>query len=326
MELDAYQLEAQKTNLLANKPQDIRSLAAVLGLATEAASLLDIHKRVLTDAIDPDRGRELLTQELGDLLWYVAAVAKANGLSLDDLAAANLERTGKLWEEVTADRDPKSLPVFDSGSLQTERFPRQLEIEFTEGLNSSGKMAAQMRLLYAEPNVFPDGPLSRDAGESGKRRLTGFKVGDLLGDSLTDNNRRVDGYRYHDAIHLGFLATLNWSATTRALLHIKRSSDLEADESEDGARAIFAEEGLAAVLSRLAPRRMGYRERFNVDGETLEIVQASVEGLEVAVIPGWAWRRAIIAGFENMNLLSENGGGILTADLDERKLTFRTLQ
>ncbi|MGH3907348.1 MAG: nucleotide kinase domain-containing protein, partial [Pseudonocardiaceae bacterium] len=40
---------------------------------------------------------------------------------------------------------------------------------------------------------------------------------------------------------------------------------------DDGARAIFAEEGLAAVLSRLAPRRIGFLSETSVDGEVIEI-------------------------------------------------------
>jgi hypothetical protein len=325
MELDDYQRKAQRTSLLAEKDQEVRLLAAMLGLATEAASLLDIQKRILTDAIDDDRGRELFKQELGDLLWYVAAVATADDFSLEELAVSNIQRTSALWEEVTGKRDLRELPIFDADYPPTERFPRKLEIEFREVLHSSGKDGAQMRLLLAEPNAFPNGRNPREPTPDGTPRWQGFAVGEPVGDSLSDNSRRVNGYRFHDAIHLGFLATLNWSATIRSVLHIKRGSDADTDDSEDGARAIFAEEGLAAVLSRLAPRRMGYRDRFNIDGETLTIVEAFVEGLEVDVIPKWAWRRAIITGFEAMHNLFENHGGVLTADLDERELTFRPL-
>jgi NTP pyrophosphatase (non-canonical NTP hydrolase) len=302
-----------------------KALAAMLGLATEAASLLDIQKRVITDAIDASEGRLRFEEELGDLLWYVAAVAKANGFSLDELAAKNLARTQELWEEVTGDHDLRDLPVFDEGCPATERFPRRLEIEFREVENKFGRKVAQMTLLKAEPNAFPEGRTDRGLGAGGQPRWQGFALREVLGDPLGDNNRRVDGYRFHDAIHLGFLATLNWSATMRSLLHVKRGSDLDTDDAEDGARAIFSEEGLAAILSRLAPRRMGYRDRFNIDGETLQIVEASVDGLEVARLPHWAWRRAIIAGFTAMRSLDENGGGILVADLDERKLSFRSL-
>jgi MazG C-terminal domain len=139
---------------------------------------------------------------------------------------------------------------------------------------------------------------------------------------LTDNSRRVDAYRFHDAIHMGFLAVLNWSPTLRALLRLKRKSNPETDECEDGARAIFAEEGLAAVLSRLAKRRTGFLIEASVDGEVIDVAKAAAVDLEVEPLPAWLWRRAICQGFQAMHQLSDNGGGYLIADLDQRILTY----
>ncbi len=107
----------------------------------------------------------------------------------------------------------------------------------------SGRRAAALMLVSAEPDAFPDGPVTI------RGKLAGFQAGTEVGDPLTDNTRRMDAYRFHDAIHLGFMAVLGWSPVMRALLRLKRKSSPEADECEDGARAIFAEEGLAAVLS-----------------------------------------------------------------------------
>jgi hypothetical protein len=42
--------------------------------------------------------------------------------------------------------------------------------------------------------------------------------------ALNRNSRRIDAYRFHDAIHLGFMAVLGWSPTMRALLRLKRKS------------------------------------------------------------------------------------------------------
>lgn len=97
------------------------------------------------------------------------------------------------------------------------------------------------------PNAFPEGPIVLPTGKQ-----VGYSVGDQLGDPLTDNSRYADGYRYHDAIHFGFMAILGWSPNSRSLLRVKRQSDPVKDECDDGAQSIFAEEGLAAVLSMLA--------------------------------------------------------------------------
>src|SRR5262249_52514017 len=159
-------------------------------------------------------------------------------------------------------------PVFDADYPSWERFPRRLVVAFAEERHPPGSGSAVLTLVSAEPNEFPDGPLDQGDG-----RLSGFKVGSNLGDRLTDNSRRADAYRFHDAIHLAFMAVLGWSPTMRMLLRLKRKSNPETDEFEDGARAIFTEEGLAAVLSRLAKRRMGFLSETSVDGEVIEVAK-----------------------------------------------------
>jgi hypothetical protein len=156
-------------------------------------------------------------------------------------------------------------------------------------------------------------------------RTVGFRVGAALGDPLTDNSRRADTYRFHDAIHMGFLAVLNWSPTLRALLRLKRKSNPEVDECEDGARAIFAEEGLAAVLSRLAKRRTGFLSETSIDSEVIDVARAAAIELEVEPLPMWLWRSAICQGFRSMHQLGQNGGGYLLADLDARTLSYEKL-
>jgi hypothetical protein len=191
-----------------------------------------------------------LREELGDLLWYAAAVATACDLDLNEVAEDNLRRTRDAYRVRTVANLLEQLPVFDAGFPLEERLPRRIVFELMDRpARSSVHRAASVTLVGAEPNAFPDGPIEV---EGGKRR--GYSVGAAVGDPLTDNSRRVDAYRFHDAIHIAFMTVLGWSPTLRALLRVKRKSDPEVDEVEDGARAIFAEEGLAAVLSRLAKR------------------------------------------------------------------------
>jgi hypothetical protein len=315
MELNEYQDEAQKTNLIAGRRKKIRRDAAMLGLASETGSLLDIHKKVITAAVDPDVGRVAFRRELGDLLWYVAAVAKADGLSLEELAQMNLERTRKGYG---GDLGLVGLPILDLDSPPKERFPRRLVIHFKQFKDDHGRLRAKMTLLEAIPDPF----FPKGAKIQKTKSNIGFTVGAELGDSLTDNARRVNGYRFHDAIHLGFLAHLGWSPTLRSVLGLKRRSDDATDEGEDSARLIFAEEGLAAVLFRLSKQRMNFKHALNIDGEIIEVVQACTEGSEAEGLPGWAWRRAITSGFDVMEQLTNNRGGYVIADLDDRTLTY----
>ncbi len=316
MEFSAYQQAASETSQLSlGGPQG--AIAPMLGLASEAGSILNVYKKYLRDGIDLAANREFLRGELGDLLWYAAAVATACGLDLDDIAEANLRRTRDRYRLLHAGAGPTDLPVFDGGFPPGERFPRQLVVAVTEQPLPSGGPAAVLTLVSAEPNAFPDGPVTI----GGKPR--GFQVGAVLGDPLTDNSRRHDAYRFHDAIHLGFMAVLGWSPTIRALLRLKRKSSPETDECEDGARAIFAEEGLAAVLSRLAPRRTGFLSLTSIDGDVIEVAKAAAAGLEAEAVPGWLWQAAIHQGFRAMRLLGDNDGGYLCADLDARELAYR---
>lgn len=316
MEFSDYQRAASETSQLRlGGPQG--AIAPMLGLASETGSILNVYKKYLRDGISLAANREFLREELGDLLWYAAAVATACGLDLEDIAQANLARARDRYPRQHAEADSGGLPIFDAAYPDQERFPRRLIVAVTERVLVPGQRAAVLRLVSAEPNAFPDGPVS--AG--GKPH--GFLVGAELGDPLTDNSRRTDAYRFHDAIHLGFMAVLGWSPTMRSLLRLKRKSSPEADECEDGARAIFAEEGLAAVLSRLAPGRTGFLNAASIDGDVIEVAKAAATGLEAEEVPGWLWQAAIHQGFRAMYLLGENDGGYLVADLDARELSYR---
>jgi NTP pyrophosphatase (non-canonical NTP hydrolase) len=316
-ELAAFQRAAQETSRLKlGGPQ--AAIAPMLGLASETGSILNVYRKYLRDGFDLTANREFLREELGDLLWYVAAVATAFNLDLEDIAAANLQRTRDRYLVQPPERALDDLRVFDANYPPQERFPRHLVIAFSEQTMPSGRTAAALTLVSAEPNAFPNGPVQADGG-----KVIGYQVGGPIGDLLTDNSRRTDAYRYHDAIHLGFMAVLNWSHNTRSLLRVKRKSNPITDECEDGARAIFAEEGLAAMLSRLAIRRTAFQSETSVDGEVIDVAKTATVDLEVEALPVWLWRRAIQHGFRALHQLAANEGGYLVADLDDRTLTYQ---
>jgi NTP pyrophosphatase (non-canonical NTP hydrolase) len=317
MDFSEYQRAARDTSQLRlGGPQG--AIAPMLGLASETGSILNVYKKYLRDGIDLSANVDFLREELGDLLWYAAAIATACGLNLDEIARDNLKRTRDRYLTHAKAPDFSTLPIYDANYPEHERFPRQLTVEFTESYGQSGRLVSRMRLISAAPNPFPNGPIELEGG-----KLGGFRVGSELGDLLTDNSRQADSYRYHDAIHLGFMAVLGWSPNTRALLRLKRKSHPMTDECEDGARAIFAEEGLAAVLSRLAKRRMNFLSEMSVDGEVIDVTKAASVDLEVEPTPAWLWRRAICHGFRALRNLVENRGGYLIADLDARALTYK---
>lgn len=90
MNFDDYQNEAKRT-LSSNysNQRDGLTLGA-LGLGGESGEAIDLIKKHLFHAQPLDR--EKLRKELGDVLWYLAAIATVSGFSLDEVAAANVAK------------------------------------------------------------------------------------------------------------------------------------------------------------------------------------------------------------------------------------------
>ena len=319
MELREFQERALRTKQYPlDKPE--HASAAAFGLVQATGSIAQLFKKHLYKELDLISYQQFLRQELGDLLWYTAIVAKAFRLDLEDVANRNLEITHSLYAGET--NSLAALPVFDAGTTDcpaTQRFPRRLVFQFREVRHEESPLAATITLVAAEPNPFSDGPVTENG-----HRVPGFKVGEQLGDSLTDNSRRPDGYRFHDAIHMGFLAVLGWSPILRRLLKLKRKYDPSVDETQDGARAAYAEEGLAHILARLSEKRQHFRTPESVDGLTLQVFDEATTELEVNDLPKWLWKKAISSGFVVLRELNDAHGGYVTADLEQRTLSFST--
>jgi NTP pyrophosphatase (non-canonical NTP hydrolase) len=67
-----------------------RLIDAAAGLAEEAGESLSLVRKHLYQGRELDRDK--LEQELGDALWCLAMTARAAGLSLETIAAANLKK------------------------------------------------------------------------------------------------------------------------------------------------------------------------------------------------------------------------------------------
>ena len=89
MLLSEYQLYARRTENAALSDEQ-KLLDAAAGLAEEAGEVLGIVRKHLFQGRALDRGA--VTEELGDVLWCVATLASALGLSLDDVAEGNVEK------------------------------------------------------------------------------------------------------------------------------------------------------------------------------------------------------------------------------------------
>ena len=95
LSLNEYQADAAATMIYKWKV-----IYPALGLASEAGEVCDKIKKMIRDQDIRFDGSEKLTDaqradiifELGDVLWYVAALSRDLGVSLNELAHMNLEK------------------------------------------------------------------------------------------------------------------------------------------------------------------------------------------------------------------------------------------
>ena len=96
MELDYYQEKAKKYDLFEETTNlsSINFMEKVLGLTGEAGEVSDKVKKLLRDSSGnlTEETKTELKKELGDTLWYLANISRYLGLSLSEVAEANLEK------------------------------------------------------------------------------------------------------------------------------------------------------------------------------------------------------------------------------------------
>lgn len=274
---DVYQQHVKNTDRTTDKD------VLVYGLVGEVGEILTAFKKNKMEEY-PDFKNEL-EEELGDVLWYLSAIASKNDLNLKDIAQNNKDKSALLFDE-------GELRLFDKDFPENERLLKKMDIEFIEDK---------------------------------EHKNIKMKMGDcFLGDTITDNSHTDDYYRYHDAFHLAYVAVLGWSPVARKMLKRKRKSNKDIDEIEDGARAAIIEEAVSIFIFNHAEARNYYKDTKKpvIDFGILKTVILMTKKLEVKVCTAQEWKTAIILGYQMFNKLKENHGGILHVNLDERNITF----
>lgn len=92
MRLDEYQQEARKTQTNCGGSSQLL-IAGVLGLCGESGEVADIVKKWLFHhKMDRPLDKDKLSDELGDVLWYICMTCDALGLDLSEIAAHNIAK------------------------------------------------------------------------------------------------------------------------------------------------------------------------------------------------------------------------------------------
>lgn len=88
MTMEDYQDNAIRTAQGMESPMMLANWG--LGLAGEAGEVIELIKKSLYHGKDLDKSA--LSKELGDVLWYIAAICEQTGISLDDVAEQNVAK------------------------------------------------------------------------------------------------------------------------------------------------------------------------------------------------------------------------------------------
>ena len=296
MDFQDYVDQASATDNLGTDEEAIR--IGLFGIAGEAGSVVSEAKKWFRDGGPLPDLRDRVGEELGDLLWYIALLARRLDIDLAGVAQQNIQKTDALWST-----SMPPVPEYDGHRHKRQKLLRRMTVRFEED-RSGGTPIVRM---------VPEGELAERIALERKRKGTV-----QLGDVLDDNAAVDDGYRYHDIIHLAHATVLGWSPVLRALMGAKRKDVDDLDRVEDGARAIAIEEGLAVIV-------FNYLEPFDfaldaIGWDLFKHVRLTIQGLEVASQPVAAWRNAYVQAFAIFPRLLEARGGVVECDLDAREL------
>jgi len=89
MNFDEFQARSSKTAIY---PEEYGLEYTVLGLASEAGEVAGKLKKYIRDGMTRSELQTALVAELGDVLWYVAAVATEIDVHLSTVAELNLAK------------------------------------------------------------------------------------------------------------------------------------------------------------------------------------------------------------------------------------------
>ncbi|WP_417872662.1 nucleoside triphosphate pyrophosphohydrolase family protein [Xanthomarina gelatinilytica] len=290
MKFSEYQKEAKKTIQEYIQGKETNKIVPFLGLIGEAGSVITELKKNLRDGSTYTKYKNKLQEELGDVLWYISTIATENGLLLEEIATDNLD---KIKDRFGIEQS-KNFIIFDEDYPVSEQFPREFEVEFI---------------------------VLKDDGKD-KVRVMNNTTGKQLGDDITDNSHKEDGYRFHDIFHFGYVAFLGWSPVIRKLMGIKRKSSEATDEIEDGARAAITEELVSLYIYNFAVDHQLFKYSNNVDTEVLKTIQKLVSGIEVKNCTQKQWETAIINSYKVFDELKSNNGGRVLVSIKNKRLIY----
>lgn len=292
MDIKEFQKKCLETDQFDDKE---RSMASSIWNLTETVGIISRlydERARLTDTNEKEY-KSKMDKKFGDVLWYVANASSCLELDLEDVALANLEKCQNRWG-----KKKKAAKSFDDNYPADQQLPKKITFRIDQDEKGKVRMSVELK----------------DGGEI------------ALGARVTDNAYFEDGYRFHDVIHMSFMAVLGWSPVMRALMNRKRKSDAKVDEVEDGARAINLEEAVSALIYEHARTVDYFKEEKHVPFELLKWIEKVIRSLEVSQLTYELWNQAIIQGYSVWRQTFDMNGGYVDCDFTKRQIKYRPLK
>ena len=295
MDFKKYQDTAKKTDQNPKKNRGESKLKSeiipLLGLVGEAGVLLSEYKKKLRDGENYIGFKSELKEELGDLLWYIANIATKFDINLNKIAEENLKKIKDRWCKPLKKRS-----LYDENLPQKQRLPRNFSYRFYH---------RNKKLIIEDTKTKKE-----------------------IGDDLTDNSYIDDGYRYHDVMHMTFMACFGWSPVFRKLLRnkslIKNRTRKQQDEVEDGGRAQIIEEAIIQVTYIYTYKNNFLKKDSSIiDWQLLKFIKQMTSELEVKDKTSYDWNKILNLGIKHWNKLKKNKGGVIKGDLNKGTVEYK---
>lgn len=290
MTFSEYQKLANKTIQSYKSDDQENFFLGYLGLAGEAGSVLTLMKKLIRDGEGFGTFEKKLKEELGDVLWYITAIASHYNIKLEEIADENLTKINDRYQEI----DLHKIPRFDE--KYEEQFPDTFIINFIE---EEGEHFLTVKMVWEKESAQVP-----------------------IGDPLTDNSRLPNEYRFHDVFHLGYIAYLGWSPVLRQLMKLKRKSDPIVLDAEDRGRPQVAEEAITLIIYNYAKSNKMFKQSERIDTDLLHMIKQIVLDLEVSTVTAFQWEKAIIESYGVFHEVVKNKGGRVLVSPKERVLKY----
>lgn len=337
----------------------------LMGLYGEVGSIMTTSKKFYREKKAYAGHRAAVEEEFGDAFWYLSALCRRLSINIESLFENTCSVTSPRYEisgtEVDKSTVSKELDaaLIDLGCATAQLLgDKENIIALRKAVsNVAHSYCNALKLTGLDFCKIVEGNLTKTLGRFSTPDLAKledfdasfpideqlprfFEIyiaqrksgqsylkwnGVFIGDPLTDNMTKPDGYRFHDVFHMAHAAILHWSPTFRALIKQKRKSDPATDRDQDGGRAIVVEEGLTAWLFSYAQGLDNFEGHDGVSFDALKTIQKFVHGYEVERCPLKLWEYAILQGYAVFRKLKENNGGIVVGDRKNRTISYRPI-